>query len=726
MSSIVAIIAETIENLSFSEKLIENLKGENIEDNLRLITSDPHVAGSLNNKKVGEKILNLWKKNGLEDVHFVEYDVLLSYPDYQNPNYVSIINSDRKILYKSNGTSPIFFAKEQGAPHAGIQWVAYSAPGEIEGDIVYCHYGGKEDFEKLKKLGIKLQGKIAMIRYSHGFRGDKVAAAQQAGAIGVILFSDPGEVAKEGTDPSHVYPNTEWMPEGDVQRGSVMHIFGDPLTPLSPAKPDLYPTRTINEAKYAGILPKIPVLPLSYRDAYEILVRLSGDAVPSEWQGGLNFTYHLGPGFREAGSKVKLSVKAKYEKREIRNIVGYVYGEFERDKYVILGNHYDAWVYGSIDPNSGTATLAEVARAMTQTMADTNWRPARTIMFCNWDAEEFGLIGSTEFVEEFEKLLNQRAIVYLNVDLISANNSFDAATILSLYHTVVEVAKRIPNPIKSEIKAGRKTIYDTWIKTFPSNLPSYPEFPQMNVPGGGSDHAPFLNFVGIPVVDFRYHNASWSHGYEYPLYHSLYETKFINEHIFDTNNLAVHRAVGQFWAELARVFADSPIIPLNITFYAEALLNVYVQNLEKDFELLKQKYPETTDAQKQLTNLIKNCQKFLKKFQILEHDIFSSQKSNFKDEQTKTLSQRIMAVERCFINVYVRPKNPSKRHLLYSVSDNDLYASNVMSAVYDAIDEVTNAENEKTRKSAGRDLAKQISYIQEAVQCATSTISEYI
>uniref|UniRef100_A0A914Z5E8 Uncharacterized protein n=1 Tax=Panagrolaimus superbus TaxID=310955 RepID=A0A914Z5E8_9BILA len=262
-----------------------------------------------------------------------------------------------------------------------------------------------------------------MIRYSHGFRGDKVAAAQQSGAIGVILFSDPGEVAKEGTDADHVYPNTEWMPEGDVQRGSVIHIFGDPLTPLSPAKSDLYPSRTIDEAKAAGILPKIPVLPLSYRDAYEVLIRLSGDAVPSEWQGGLNFTYHLGPGFREIDSKIKLSVKAKYEKREIRNIVGYIYGKHERDKYVILGNHYDAWVYGSIDPNSGTATLAEVARAMTQTMAEKNWRPARTIMFCNWDAEEFGLIGSTEFVEEFEKILNQRAIVYLNVDLISANNT---------------------------------------------------------------------------------------------------------------------------------------------------------------------------------------------------------------------------------------------------------------------------------------------------------------
>uniref|UniRef100_A0A914PKX1 Uncharacterized protein n=1 Tax=Panagrolaimus davidi TaxID=227884 RepID=A0A914PKX1_9BILA len=141
--------------LSIGEQLIANLKGENIRDNLHLITSDPHVAGTENNKRVGEKILNLWKKNGLEDVHFVDYNVLLSYPDYENPNHVSILDPGRRVLYQSNGTSPIIFPKEQGSPHAGVQWVAYSSPGEVEGDIVYCHYGREEDFERLKKLGIE-------------------------------------------------------------------------------------------------------------------------------------------------------------------------------------------------------------------------------------------------------------------------------------------------------------------------------------------------------------------------------------------------------------------------------------------------------------------------------------------------------------------------------------------------------------------------------------------
>ena len=158
------------------------------------------MAGTPANRRVGEKILELWKKNGLEDVHFVEYEVLLSYPDYENPNHVSIIDGHGKIIYRSNGTSPVIIPEEQGNPHAGTQWVAYSAPGTVEGEVICCHYGMEKDFEILEKLGLSVRGRIALIRYGYGFRGDKVAFAQKNGAIGVILFSDPAEVAKEGTD----------------------------------------------------------------------------------------------------------------------------------------------------------------------------------------------------------------------------------------------------------------------------------------------------------------------------------------------------------------------------------------------------------------------------------------------------------------------------------------------------------------------------------------------
>uniref|UniRef100_A0A914CA24 PA domain-containing protein n=1 Tax=Acrobeloides nanus TaxID=290746 RepID=A0A914CA24_9BILA len=196
---------------------------------------------------------------------------------------------------------------------AGIQWVAYSANGTAEGDVVYCHHGRVEDFKKLQQLGVSLEGKIALIRYSHGFRGDKVRFAQQYGAIGAILYSDPAEVARDGISQSKIYPSTDWMPEHGVQLGTLMHGYGDPLSPIYPSKPDLYPRRTIEDAKKLAILPSIPVLPISYSDAYEILKLMKGNIVPQEWQGGINVTYKLGPGL--TNGKVRIDVNAKLDKR---------------------------------------------------------------------------------------------------------------------------------------------------------------------------------------------------------------------------------------------------------------------------------------------------------------------------------------------------------------------------------------------------------------------------
>ncbi|KAE9555929.1 hypothetical protein FO519_000909 [Halicephalobus sp. NKZ332] len=712
--------------LSIGDKLIANVRGENIRDNLRLITPEPHVAGTSANKRVGEKILQLWKKNGLEDVHFVEYEVLLSYPDYDNPNHVSIIGGDGKIIYRSNGTSPVIIPAEQGGLHAGIQWVAYSAPGTVEGEVVYCHYGMEKDFERLGKMGLSVRGRIALIRYGFGFRGDKVSLAQKNGAIGVILFSDPAEVAKDGTDKEHIYPRTEWMPEGGVQRGSVMHGDGDPLTPLSPSKADLYPTRTVEEAKASHILPSIPVLPISYRDAYEVLLRMDGRAVPLDWQGGLNFTYRLGPGFKDTSMRTKIEVHSTLQKRQIRNVVGYIRGSSDPDHYVILGNHYDAWVYGSLDPNSGTATLAEVGRALVQTMNESNWRPARTIMFCNWDAEEYGLLGSTEFVEEFEKQLSERAIIYLNVDTISSNLSFAAASVPTLFQSVVDTSRRIPNPMESEIKRSRKTVYDTWVKSFPGSIYNHPDFPQMPVPGGGSDQASFLNFLGIPVVDFRYKNTTWD---EYPLYHSLYETPFTNEHLFDTNDFAVHRAVGQFWAEIARSFADSPIVPLNATIFADQILNDYVHALKLKLDPMKNRFPEAQDARVQLTRLIRNSQDFLRRAKEFDGKIEDTKQHlpYFNgNNQAASITRKLMMIDRCFISPFAFPQSPQKRHLLFSVSDKDSYSSSVMAGIYDQIENLETAGTAKEKALAGRRLAEEISLVQEAIQCATNSISDFI
>uniref|UniRef100_A0A0M3HXJ4 PA domain-containing protein n=1 Tax=Ascaris lumbricoides TaxID=6252 RepID=A0A0M3HXJ4_ASCLU len=525
---------ETIEDYhqSISEKLIANVEGENIKENLRLLTTLPHPAGTRANTRVAEKIADLWRKNGLADVHYLKYEVLLSYPDYDRPNHVYIIDEDGRIEFASKGVSPVIIPEEQGAEDvhylkyevllsypdydrpnhvyiidedgriefaskgvspviipeeqgaegdgsvgegpdenigkqlhagfhacksnmhsdqqhqrlqvpvllldgncsigagvqwvaysgngtaqgevvychhgrvedferldrlalgcAGVHWVAYSGNGTAQGEVVYCHHGRVEDFERLDRLGITVKGKIALLRYGNGFRGDKVRNAQMNGAIGAILYSDPAEVARMGPYPEKVYPNTEWMPLEGAQRGSIMRGNGDPLSPLYPSKKDLYRTKTVQEAKNDGTLPTIPVLPISYSDAFQILSRMQGRMVPLDWQGGLNISYRLGPRLGDGATvriDVRSSLQTRYHEaarlavilRTIRNVIGYIHGADDPDRYVILGNHFDAWVYGSIDPNSGTAVLAEVARAITQTINETNWRPGILFFWC--------------------------------------------------------------------------------------------------------------------------------------------------------------------------------------------------------------------------------------------------------------------------------------------------------------------------------------------------------
>ncbi|KAL3989379.1 Peptidase M28 family protein [Acanthocheilonema viteae] len=707
--------------------LISNINGHNIAENLQSFTTLPHSAGTKANAKVAEKISKLWKVNGLEDVHYMKYDVLLSYPDYDNPNHLHILDKNGKILYKTKGVSPPLIPKEQSAEGAGIQWLAYSANGTIQGKVIYCHFGRKEDFERLKYYDIDPKGKIVMMRYGKIFRGDKIWNAQIAGAVGAILFSDPFEVARDGTEKENVYPNTKWLPNVGVQRGSIMHGNGDPLSPLYPSKKNLYRSKTIKEAMNDYVIPTIPVLPLSYSDAYQVLSNMQGFIAPFDWQGGLNLTYYLGPNMKE-DNEIQIIVHSSLETRTIRNVLGYIRGTMDPDKYVILGNHYDAWVYGALDPNSGTAILAEVARGITETMKMTTWRPARTIIFCNWDAEEYGLIGSTEFVEDHANLLSQRAVAYFNVDNIHSNHSLHVSTVPTLYQFMTKMSKLIPNPMESEKRSGRETLYDTWFKNFPSDISFLPDIPSMPIPGDKSDHAAFLNYLGIPVADITYRNKT---SYDnYPLYHSLYETPFASEHIIDTNNLAVHEAVGKYWAAVVCKFADSTVLPINITDLALSIVHIYIPPIKQSLNKLKYYDKMLHDAKHQLNYLYNVSVEFLeyaKKFDNIIRYALTNYVTNLYDlKNFSWINDRLMGVERCFINPRGIPGEASQRHLLFSVSSKNRYHFITMTTIHDAIDAFKRAKTDAERVLTGRQIAFQISVIQHSIECAISTLSNRI
>ncbi|KAI6203018.1 hypothetical protein M3Y94_00508300 [Aphelenchoides besseyi] len=677
------------------------IRPENILQNVRDLTSEPHLAGTDANRRVAEKIATKWKAAGLEsrtksNVHFTNYTVLLSYPDFANPNHARILNQNGDTIFETSGVSPPLVEDEQNATNAGIQWLAYSADGKTKGVPFYAHFGRPEDFDQLEKLGIEIKGRIAIVRYGGAYRGNTVKLAKERGVIGVILFSDPADVAPEGTKDSHVYPNTDFMPAHAVQRGAVKKGDGDPLTPYYPSKSDLYSSMTTDDLIRDHVIPNITVLPLGYTDVYQIISRLSGPVAPKEWQGGLNVTY-----------------------TEIQNVIGYIKGTEEPDRYVMLSNHYDAWIY---DPNSGSAILSEMARAMKEAQNEGVYKPRRSVMFCNWDAEEFGVMGSNEFAEEFATVLTQRAVVLLNVDLIAGNATLSLQTVPSMFQTVVDAAKSIETPSESEKAAGRPTLYDTWFYRQPGSFVQYPKYPEIKSPNDGSDHATFLSFLGIPVADFTYlrHDSNPRTNRSYPLYHSLYETVHLNQLI--DSSFEVHAATGRFWAELARRFSETSVLPLNVVVFANVFANEFVRQLKADVQELAIGRPQVSLALQQVGYLIRNAQNF-----VTAANKFQSQLDHFEptaqtELQLRDLNDRLMLVERCFVSSDGLPNFPIRRNVLFSFSSTNAYSGRTMPGIYDAMNAVQEATNDEEKTKTVQVLTEQISHLQHSVQCATSVI----
>ena len=368
------------------------------EQDLRILTQAPHVAGTPEDYKTAQYVLEQFREAGL-DAKLVEYQVLLPMPKEVK---VKLIEP---------------FKREAPTPAAGWSWDkdtydssviaafnAYSPSGDVTGRVVYANYGLPEDYARLKEEGIDVAGKIVIVRYGKCFRGVKAYVAEQSHAAGLLIYSDP---ADDGYRQGDVYPRGPWRPSTAVQRGSILYLTayaGDPLTPGAAAVAGAK-RLSMNEAP---TLPHVPTAPLSYEDASPILENLGGPTAPKSWQGALPFTYHLGPG----ESKVHLELDMDFRLRTIWDVIGELRGTATPDSMVLVGNHRDAWTYGAADPNSGTVPLLAVARGIGQLLKQ-GWKPRRTIVLASWDAEEFGLIGSTEWAEEHsDELARQNVRVF--------------------------------------------------------------------------------------------------------------------------------------------------------------------------------------------------------------------------------------------------------------------------------------------------------------------------
>lgn len=519
-------------------KLQETIRPERCRSEHRIFTKEPHMAGTQRNYELAQYMAQQWRAYGLEDVSLIEHPVYLPWPVRYEAALVEPVKENLSLREE-----PLPQDKDSYSSDVGIPYCAYSADVDVTAPVVYVNSGNPEDYDLLAQQGIDVRGKIALARYSvpYSYRGFKALTAQSRGVAALILYSDP---ADDGYKKGEVYPWGPWGPESHLQRGGIVYDFNLPGDPRTPGWASV-PGGRFLPAKDAVSMPTVAAAPMSYKDARRILENMTGPDAPSAWQGGLAFTYRLGPG----PATVHLVIENDKEVRSIWNVVGRLRGWEHEDEWVVLGNHRDAWVFGGVDPSSGSASLMETARAFGQ-LKQNGWRPRRTLIFASWDAEEFTLTGSTEWGELEAEKLRAGALAYLNVDSSASGNRFSASAVPALSGFLRDVARDVPDP-------SGGSIYDAWRRNDESKNPE----PQVTTRlGSGSDYTVFLNFLGIPVADLTFDGP-------YGVYHSIYDSYTWVDRIGDPGYL-YHAAMARYWAVAALRLAECDFVPLDYAAYA--------------------------------------------------------------------------------------------------------------------------------------------------------------
>ena len=593
---------------------------------LRSITEEPHVAGTPADYKTAVDVRDKLKSWGWQ-AELAEYEVLINYP-VRAPGREVLCEIVRPVPLGLKVTEDAIAAdKDSASPDAFPAFHGYGVSGDVTGQVVYANYGRPEDFNALEKLGVDVRGKIVLVRYGELFRGLKVRNAQKKGAKGILIYSDPID---DGYGRGDVYPTGPYRSGSSLQRGSVQFLSlgpGDPSTPNGPsikgakrlpfdprngftlAEEDIHQgtsatgtplmtpsiktwekeTGQVREDYYATI----PSLPISYDAAKPILEAMGGPNVPGGWQGGLPLAYHVGPGPAEVHFRVEMD----YQVRPIWNVIATIRGEVEPDKWVMIGNHRDAWVYGAVDPGSGTAATLEMCRAI-GSAAKQGWKPRRTLVYASWDAEEYGLVGSTEWCDQHREEISEKAVMLLNVDSAVSGPELDVDGVPSLRELMLEAAGSI-----QDVRSGRP-LRDVWMAkkraawsgAAPVDLdglwdgptvaedPSKPysgassgalgrKFsPQLNPLGSGSDYTAFLDHLGVPSLDAGFSGR-------YGVYHSIYDDFFWMEKFGDPE-FVIHATAARLYTVLVMRAAGAEVVPLKFAPYGDALRE-YVDDLRR-------------------------------------------------------------------------------------------------------------------------------------------------
>jgi N-acetylated-alpha-linked acidic dipeptidase len=559
---------------ALEEKIQKIPQPENIREYIRVMSEEPHHTGTEAGRRVARYVLEKFRSWGL-DAQLEEFDGLMPTP---RERHIELLEPER---YVATLKEPAIPEDKDSSDEGQLPaYNAYSADGDVTAQLVYVNYGMPADYQKLAELGIDVKGRIVLARYGGGWRGIKPKVAAEHGAVGCIIYSDPKDDGYWGDD---IYPRGQNRPEFGVQRGSTMDMPihpGDPLTPGWGAEPGGRKL-PLSEVK---TLPKIPVLPISYGDATPLLRNLGGPVAPAEWRGALPLTYHVGPG----PAKVRLQAAFNWDVTRGENVIARIPGSEFPDEWILYGNHHDAWVNGAADPVSGNAALMETARTLAE-MVRQGWKPKRTIIFASWDAEEWGLIGSTEWAEKHAGELGNKAVVYFNSDsnrqgVLSmggshtlerflndlARDSVDPLTAKSLWQIVKD------DKLENERDEKKRQEIDSRRDLRISAL------------GSGSDYTVFIDHLALAST-----NVSFS-GEGGGVYHSIYDS-FDWYRRFGDPQFVYGRALAQFHAMALARMADAAVLPFEFTNLADTLAT-YLDELDELRERQQKQSPEAASV----------------------------------------------------------------------------------------------------------------------------------
>ncbi|GAC1308589.1 MAG: transferrin receptor-like dimerization domain-containing protein [Mucilaginibacter sp.] len=552
-----------------------SLNAARIGETIKELSAVPHNLGSAGSKAVAEKILQKYKSYGL-DAHIEAFTVLYPTPktrilELTGPTHYSALLKEPALT--EDGTS--------GQANQLPTYNAWSADGDVSGQLVFVNYGLPEDYETLAKMGIDVKGKIVIAKYGRSWRGIKPKVAYEHGAIGCIIYSDP---ADDGYTAGDVYPKGAYKNEYGVQRGSVMDMViypGDPLTPGVGATKDAKRL----DRKDAPTILKIPVLPISYHDAQPLLAALDGMVAPLNWQGTLPITYHIGPG----KAMVHLKLEFNWDMVQAYDVIAKIKGTVWPDEWVMRGNHHDAWVNGASDPISGQSAMLDEAKALGD-LLKTGWKPKRTIVYCSWDGEELGLVGSTEFAEEHAAELQQKAVVYINSDS-NGRGFLGSGGSQALENFMDEITQNVTDPQTNvsvfDRKKARELVNASSVKDKKEIMDR--KVSPLESLGSGSDYSSFLQHLGIPTLDLGFGGEDGGGDY-----HSIYDS-YDDYHRFKDRDFKYGVALSETAGHAILRMADADLLPFDFR-YLQSTISKYATEVSE----LTDKMRENTAMENQL------------------------------------------------------------------------------------------------------------------------------